>query len=95
MAPIFSIFQTNASKGRVHSLHHCGVGIIALPNLTSNGHKNITDAFILSLNTGSISYELTFFALIRTEESFNRSNDHHNNARISSIYPTSDVFGTL
>lgn len=56
-APISIIFSMNASSGRVPSLHPCGVGMLALPNFTSNGPKNITDALILSPSSVSTSYE--------------------------------------
>jgi hypothetical protein len=46
-----------ASRGRVPNLQPCGVGIVAFPNLTNKGQRNITDAFILSDNSASIPKE--------------------------------------
>lgn len=85
----------NTSIGRVHNLHHCGVGIDAFHNLASNGPANITLAFIFSEISGSMMWLLMFFPLIVMVSSLSHWWVHQSLSRISSIYCTSLVLGTL
>jgi len=90
------MFSMSASSGRVHNLQPCGVGIVALPNLTNNGHINITDAFILSDSSASMVWLCNLAQFILMLDSLLKiSYCHHRSSSILRAFFTSLLMGTL
>jgi len=89
------MFSINASIGRVPSLHHWGRGILTLPKRANNGPEYMTDDFIFWLNSASMTVLDTPAALSVREFFSVHTADHHSCSKISSIYFTSLVVGTL
>jgi len=89
------MFSINASIGRVPSLHHWGRGIETLPKRARSGPEYITDDFIFLDNSGSIFQLSTPVASKESDESLVQVAFHPSCSKISSIYFTSLVPGTL